>query len=55
VAQPITYSLSNEGFGPLHELHVPKNLVLLYIAAVASTVNNPPVPAAVDVPLTPKP
>ena len=35
VAQPVTYSLSNEGFGPLHELHVPKNLVLLMVAATA--------------------
>ena len=24
VAQPITYSLSNEGIGPLHELHLPE-------------------------------
>jgi hypothetical protein len=35
VAQPITYSLANEGFGPLHELHLPKNLVLLMIAAAS--------------------
>jgi Protein of unknown function (DUF3352) len=42
VAQPVTYSLSNEGFGPLHELHVPKNLVLLLIAATAGAVNTPP-------------
>ncbi|HEU4433714.1 MAG TPA: DUF3352 domain-containing protein [Pyrinomonadaceae bacterium] len=35
VPQPITYSLSNEGFGPLHELHVPKNLVLLMVAAAS--------------------
>src|SRR4029079_10189104 len=35
VAQPVTYSLSNEGFGPLHELHVPKNLVLLMVAAAS--------------------
>ena len=35
VAQPVTYSLSNEGFGPMHELHLPKNLVLLLIAATA--------------------
>jgi hypothetical protein len=41
VAQPVTYSLSNEGFGPLHELHLPKNLVLLIIAATAGTVNAP--------------
>jgi hypothetical protein len=36
--EPVTYSLSNEGFGPLHELHLPKNLVLLLIAAI----NAPP-------------
>lgn len=39
VAQPVTYSLSNEGFGPLHELHLPKNLVLLLIAATAGSIN----------------
>ena len=44
VAQPVTYSLSNEGFGPLHELHLPKNLVLLIIAATAGGINAP-VPA----------
>jgi hypothetical protein len=41
VAQPVTYSLSNEGFGPLHELHLPKNLVLLLIAATAGNLGNP--------------
>ncbi|HEU4769400.1 MAG TPA: DUF3352 domain-containing protein [Pyrinomonadaceae bacterium] len=43
VAQPVTYSLSNEGFGPMHELHLPKNLVLLLIAAAAGgmTVSQP--------------
>ncbi len=35
VPQPVTYSLSNEGFGPLHELHLPKNLVLMLIATIA--------------------
>jgi hypothetical protein len=40
VAQPVTYSLSNEGFGPLHELHLPKNLVLLLIAATVGSVNS---------------
>ncbi len=42
VPQPVTYSLSNEGFGPLHELHLPKNLVLMFIASIAgasTTVN----------------
>lgn len=47
VPQPITYSLSNEGFGPLHELHLPKNLVLMFIASIAGaakavTVQEPP-------------
>ncbi len=45
VAQPVTYSLSNEGFGPFHELHLPKNLVLLLIASIAgstSKVTSPP-------------
>lgn len=28
-AEPVTYALSNEGQGPLHELRVPKNLALL--------------------------
>lgn len=41
VAQPVTYSLSNEGFGPLHELHLPKNLVLLIIAATAGNITAP--------------
>jgi hypothetical protein len=42
VAQPVTYSLYNEGFGPLHELHVPKNLVLMLIAGISGAVNPPP-------------
>lgn len=39
VAQPIAYSLSNEGFGPLHELHLPKNLVLMAIAGISGETN----------------
>jgi hypothetical protein len=42
-AEPVTYALSNEGLGPLHELHVPKNLVMLMIAGVASESGKPPV------------
>lgn len=42
VAQPITYSLSNEGFGPLHEVHIPKNLVLMAIAGISGVGNMPP-------------
>jgi hypothetical protein len=40
--QPITYSLSNEGVGPLHEVHVPKNLVLMAIGGLAAESNPPP-------------
>ncbi len=34
VTEPVTYSLSNEGAGPLHELHVPRNVMMLMIAAL---------------------
>lgn len=43
VPQPITYALSNEGFGPLHEVHIPKNLVLLAAAGISGEVNPSPV------------
>lgn len=39
--QPVTYSLSNDGLGSLHELHVPKSLVVTAIAGIASTENPP--------------
>ena len=42
VAQPISYSLSNEGFGPLHEVHLPRNLVLMAIAGISGEGNPPP-------------
>jgi hypothetical protein len=42
VAQPITYSLSNEGFGPLHEVHIPRNLILMAVAGISGEVNPPP-------------
>ena len=41
MAQPITYSLSNDGLGPLHELHIPKNLVLMAVAGISGE-SNPP-------------
>lgn len=41
-AQPITYSLSNEGLGPLHELHLPKNLVLMAVTGISGESNPPP-------------
>lgn len=42
VAQPITYSLSNEGLGPLHEIHIPKNLVLMAVAGISGESNPSP-------------
>lgn len=39
--QPVTYSLSNEGNGPLHELHLPKNLVLMAVAGISGEANPP--------------
>jgi hypothetical protein len=42
LAQPVTYSLSNEGNGPLHELHLPRNLVLMAVAGISGEVNPSP-------------
>jgi hypothetical protein len=42
IAEPITYSLSNDGMGAFHELHVPKNLVLMAVTAIAGEANPPP-------------
>ncbi len=42
VPQPITYSLSNEGLGPFHELHLPRNLVLMAVAGISGAANPPP-------------
>ena len=35
VIDPLTYALTNDGQGPLHELHVPKNLLQLIIAGAS--------------------
>jgi Protein of unknown function (DUF3352) len=45
LAEPVTYALSNEGLGPMHELHLPKNLVLMMVAGIASEVNQSPLMA----------
>ena len=42
IAEPVTYSLSNEGTGPLHQLRVPKNLLLMAIAGMSGETNVPP-------------
>jgi hypothetical protein len=43
--EPVTYVLANEGSGPLHELHIPKNLLLLMIAGMSRQASEIP-PAA---------
>jgi len=45
IGQPVTYSLSNDGLGTLHELHVPKNLVFMAVAGLASASNPSPIVA----------
>jgi len=42
VSEPVTYSLSSDGLGPLHELHVPKNLILMAIAGISDESNQSP-------------
>jgi len=43
VIDPLTYALTNDGQGPLHELHVPKNLLQMTIARASSeTAQAPP-------------
>jgi hypothetical protein len=42
MSQPITYSLWNEGLGPLHELHIPRNLVAMFVAVFSGEMNPPP-------------
>jgi hypothetical protein len=43
VSTPVTYAVSNEGLGPLHELHLPKNLVMFMIAGMATESNQSPI------------
>ncbi|PYS72405.1 MAG: hypothetical protein DMF69_07705 [Acidobacteria bacterium] len=42
VSQSVTYSLSNDGLGALHELHVPKSLVLMAVAGISEGSNPSP-------------
>ena len=42
VPQPISYSLSNDGLGTLHEVHVPKDLILTAVAAMSAESNPSP-------------
>jgi hypothetical protein len=40
VIDPLTYSLSNDGLGPLHELHMPKNLLQMLVAEMSVGANE---------------
>jgi hypothetical protein len=40
VIDPLTYSLSNDGLGPFHELHVPKNLLQVLVAEVLASTSE---------------
>src|SRR6185503_20034872 len=42
VIDPLTYSLSNDGSGPLQELHVPKNMVQMFIAEMSAGAEQAP-------------
>jgi hypothetical protein len=42
VIDPVTYALSNDGMGPFHELHVPKSLLVLLTAGIASGIDATP-------------
>ena len=39
--QPVTYAVSNDGLGTLHELHIPKSLIMLTMGGLASAENPP--------------
>jgi hypothetical protein len=43
VIDPLTYALSNDGQGPLHELHLPRNLVQVLIAGLSNQAAQAPV------------
>lgn len=42
LAEPVTYSLSSDGLGPLHELRIPRNLVLILVASISEESNQSP-------------
>jgi len=42
VIEPVTYALSDDGMGPFHELHIPKSLLVLLTAGIASGADATP-------------
>ncbi|HEV8368651.1 MAG TPA: DUF3352 domain-containing protein [Pyrinomonadaceae bacterium] len=45
VTQPLTYSLSNDGLGTLHEVHIPKNLILMAVTGISAESDPSPLVA----------
>jgi hypothetical protein len=41
--EPLTYGLSNEGLGPLHEVHIPRSLLMMVVAGISSKANESPI------------
>jgi hypothetical protein len=41
--EPLTYMLSNEGLGPVHEAHVPRSFVQMVVAGLTSKANESPI------------
>jgi hypothetical protein len=41
-AEAVTYALADDGMGTRHELHLPKNYILMTVASVSSVTKNPP-------------
>ena len=41
--EPLTYMLSNEGLGPVHEAHVPRSFVQMVVAGITSKANESPI------------
>jgi hypothetical protein len=41
VVDPVSYSLTNDGLGPMHEVHVPRNMVMLMVAGMAKDAGEP--------------
>ncbi len=39
---PVSYSLTNDGLGPLHELHVPKNILMMLVAGLSKETSDSP-------------
>ena len=45
LTQPITYALSNDGLGTLHEVHIPKNLILMAVTGISAESDPSPLVA----------